>query len=868
MTGDKRRRVEDLFCRAVDLALEERQAFLDAHCDDPDLRSEVELLLQHDLKGGDTLDVAAEFPVVADLSSLLDDAGQAAGAGGQRVGDYRILREIGRGGMGTVYRAVQESLGRMVALKVFPAVFTLDPVRLERFRREARATARIRHPNIVPIYDVGESDGIHYYAMQLVEGPSLHAVLTEERDQAAQRGRKSSAISDPAYAVRVAERMAELAEGLEEAHAQGLVHRDIKPSNILVGKDGSYVLVDFGLVHDVEAESITGSGQVLGTLSYMSPEQVSGRNADARSDVYGLGVTLFELLTLHRPFEGESAHEIQEAILNREPASPRRLNPKLGSDLATIILRCLEKKPDRRYSSAGHLAADLRRFCRGEPILARPQAVWERLLRRAWRRKAQLATSVLLLVLASLVGFLAWPARVVSLAVLPFLDETADSSMEHLSDGIPERLMNMLSSMQSLSVRSRSSVFRYKGQKIDPLAAGRDLKADVVLSGRLAQKGDSLVLGLQLVDVRDNRQLWGARYDRKLTDLMATEEEICREVASRLQVRLEGGDDRRLAKRPTSKPGADIAYRRGRLLYLQMNTDSLTRSIERFQEAIGIDPNFALAHVGLAEAWIALGLSFQRPKEAFANAMGYTQRAFELDPQLGEAYAALGSLRLYQDWNWSEARRCLDLALELNARCVESFPCFLHCLDALGRPDEAVAYVERALRSNPESVALLQELGCTEYYAGRYEAAAGHSREAIELDERSFLAYYNVGRSCEQMGKHAESIQTLERARDLTGGGANEILAELAHSYARSGRRGEAEAVLAELVERKKSGFVDPYPLAFAYIGLGDKEKALASLEEAFEERSSWVPWLKVEPKFSGLHPEPRFQALLKRLKL
>jgi len=741
-------------------------------------------------------------------------------------------------------------------------------MRLERFRREARATARIRHPNIVQVHEVGESDNSHYYVMELIEGPSLHVVLTQTREHARQgSGKKDSPTTDPAYIARVAERVAELAEGLEEAHAQGLVHRDIKPSNILVDRDGRYVLVDFGLVHDVEAESLTGSGQMLGTLSYMSPEQVAGREVDARSDVYSVGVTLFELLTLDRPFPGESAHDIQEAILRKDPPAPRTLNARMGSDLETIILHCLDKSPQRRYSSAGELAADLRRFCRGEPILARPQPVWERVLRRAWRRRTQLATAALLLALVSLVAFLAWPEGTLSLAVLPFSDEAADPDTEYLCESIPERLMGMLSTLPDVRVKSRTAVQRYKGQDVDPLVAGRELRADVVLSGRVAQHGDKLVIVVELVDVRHKNQLWGSRYDREIRDLLSTENEICREVAARLRVRWNGPDAERLDKRRTGSAAADIAYRRGRFLWSQGTPESSTKSIERFQEAIDLDPRFALAHVGMAEAWIALGY-FQDPREAFPKAREYAQRALELDPMLGEAHAALGGVRLYLDWDWPEARRHLDRARELNPRCVESFPCFVHCLDALGRPDEAFAYVQHAMEFNPDSVALIEELGCTAYYAGRFEEAVRHSREAIELDEGFVLAYHNLGRAYEQLGKHPESIQTLEKARDITGGEWKDVLAELAHSYARAGRTGEAEAILQDLLERKSAGFVDPYPLAFAYIALGDREKALASLEEALEVKSSWVPWLKVEPKFFGLHSEPRFQALLERLKL
>jgi len=366
--------------------------------------------------------------------------------------------------------------------------------------------------------------------------------------------------------------------------------------------------------------------------------------------------------------------------------------------------------------------------------------------------------------------------------------------------------------------------------------------------------------------VRTNSRLWGIRYDRKLEDLMAMEEEICREVASRLRLSLEGEDKERLGKRRTSHPAADIAYRRGRLLYSKQTPESLERSIERFQEAINIDSSFVLAHVGLAEAWISLGY-FQNPKVAYANATGYAQRALDLDPLLGEAHAAIGTLRLFE-WDWPEARRSLDRALELNPRCAETFPCFLHSLDALGQADEAQRYVERALKLNPESSILLEELGCTSYYAGRYEDSVRHSEEAIELDPGFVLALYNLGRAQGALRRYDQSIATLEKAKAASGGEVIEVLAELAYSHAMAGRKDVAVAILEELLARKKRVFVDPYPLAFAQIGLDDKQNALASLEEAVDQRSSWTPWLKVEPKFFVLHSEPRFRSLLERLKL
>jgi serine/threonine protein kinase/TolB-like protein/Tfp pilus assembly protein PilF len=878
MMRDKLQRVEELFHRAAALPIAERLAFLESSDEDPGVRAEVQLLLQHDLESRGTVPLSEDFPALAEARRLLEGAEETPGGlAGQRIGDFTIAGEIGRGGMGTVYEAFQEPLARRVAFKVLPATLALDPVRLERFRREARAMARIRHPNIVQVHEIGEWQSTLYYVMELIDGASLQSILA-----AARGGRRdgdaegaigvapaASGPPGPEEALRAAERMAELAEGLEQAHAQGLVHRDIKPSNILVRRDGSYVLADFGLVRDAADESLTKSGQLLGTLSYMSPEQLCGRDVDARSDVYSLGVTLFELLTLTRPFEGDSAGELQQAVLREEPPSPRRSNPKLDPCLATIVLRCLEKDPERRYASAGELAADLRRFCRGEPTIARPLPAWEWTWRRAWRRRKQVLTALFVAALLALSAvFLSTrTAGPIAIAILPFANESQDPGAEYITESVPERLRTLLGAVPAFRVKSRNALLRYQGSEVDPLEAGRKLDVDIVLSGRLVEQAEMLALMVKLIDVRGGQELWETRYDRALGDLEAAEEEICRQIASRLRISLFGGADGELRKRHTANPQADIAYRRGRLLYSKQTPESLARSIPRFEEALALDPSFALAHIGLAEAWLALAY-FQHPGELYAKARGFTEQALALDPRLGEAHAALGSLQLYQDWNWEAAARSLDRALELNPRCVESFPCFVHIRDVVGEFESAVAYVRLALRYDPESAALQHELGCTLYYAGRYEDSVEQSLEALEMDASLIFAYYNVGRSYGQLGRFEESIATLEKARDLTAGEWNEILAELAHSYARAGRTAEAEAIRRELLERKQTDFVDPYPLAFAHMGLEDKESALAALEEALDILSTWAPWLKVEPKFFRLHSEPRFQALLERLKL
>jgi serine/threonine-protein kinase len=784
---------------------------------------------------------------------------------GQTISHYRVIQKLGAGGMGEVYLAEDTLLGRKIALKLLLPEFTKDEDRLRRFEQEARAVGMLNHPNILAIYDLGTHDGTPYLVSELLEGRTLRARLTE----GALPARK--AID---YAIQIA-------SGLAATHEKGIIHRDLKPENLFLTRDGRVKILDFGLARIKPAASLsavssaptasnlTDPGTVLGTVGYMSPEQVRGEKAEAPSDLFSFGCVLYEMASGQRAFARQTAAETMAAILKDEPPKPSHAGKGVPPELERIIIHCLEKDPAERFQSARDLAFDLK------AILSDPGATPNVPSRSMPRVRPAVWATVVLALLLLVAGLYLLRERgkpadtaIGSLAVLPLLNASGDADVEYLSDGITESLINHFSQLSRLRVVARSTVFRYKGRESDPLKIGGELNVRAVLTGKVMLRGETLSIQVDLVDIATGTQLWGERYDRKLADILAVQDEIARQVLEKLRFKLKGEEQQRLAKRYTDNTEAYQLYLLGRFHWAKLTEEGVKKSIDCFNQALAKDPNYALAYFGLFDAYMVLGqIGVFRPNEIYPKALVYAEKALAADPTLPEAHFARGAYELFYGWNWAVAEQELKRAMEPNTNVGGSHDVYGQLLAAMGRFDEAIAENKRAVDFVPLSPLSNANLGWVYYYARQYDQAITQCRKALELDPNFFQASQCIGCGYGQQGKYQEAIAELTKMRDLPGGFAP-VTSELGYVYAVSGQRAEAQKLLRELQERAKREFVDPYYIAIIHVGLGDSEQTFVWLNKAYEERSIWLLDLKVEPKFDRLRADPRFQDLLRRIGL
>src|SRR6516162_7903916 len=609
MMSDRFQAIEEVFHQALDCEQSQLHAFLDQRCaGDEDLRGKVEALLTSHRQAESFIETsigAAAADIVGQRQ--LPRIGRVTRSA-RMLGDfggYELLDEIGRGGQAVVYRAHQKSLNRTVALKLLSLGPWTTETHLKRFRREAEAAASLQHPGIVPIYEVGERNGQCYFSMQFVEGGQLDEVVTRE----------------PMPIRRAVELIVKVAATVHYAHEHGILHRDIKPGDILLDKNGEPHLTDFGLARLLDTQSsVTRTIDVLGTPSYMAPEQAAGETTklSKATDVYGLGAVLYQLLTGQPPFAGGTTYETIKLLLETEPRQPRLLNAKIDRDLSTICLKCLEKDPQGRYSSALALAEDLEHWLRHEPIRAHRTGIFTRT--RKWIRRNPSTTmqAALLVALVAALSLIVWSHQSTdrttslhekkSIAVLPFENQNRDPGTDYLCDGIPESIINGLSQLSQLNVVARSTVFQYKGRDFDPRKVGHDLGVRAVLTGRLIQQGENLTIRTELVNVSDGTELWGQQYNRKLADVFAVQEEIAKEISEKLRLKLSGSEKQQLSKRPTENLKAFQYYTQGRSISQRRTREDLLTAIRYYERAIEEDRNYALAYAGLADAYGTLGI--------------------------------------------------------------------------------------------------------------------------------------------------------------------------------------------------------------------------------------------------------------------
>jgi eukaryotic-like serine/threonine-protein kinase len=730
---------------------------------------------------------------------------------GTRLGSYEITTQIGAGGMGEVYKAIDSRLGRAVAVKVLPQKLATDPDAMKRFRREARAVAALSHPNIVAIHDFGEQDSVLYVVLEYLEGETLRELL-----------RKGTG----GWRAGV-EWVAAVAETIAEVHAKGIVHQDLKPDNVFITSQGTLKVLDFGVASSFGPSdegrtqtALTDAGVAVGTIGYMSPERVRGQASTAASDIFSLGCILYEALMGIRAFQKETAADTISAILNEEPQFPEA-GRTWPIELARITERCLAKRPSERFQSGRDLAFALRSALNPEVRDQAPESV----------------------------------------AVLPFTN-AGGADAEYLSDGIAESLINNLARISRLRVIPRSTVFRYKGTELDPQALGRELQARLLLMGKVLQRGDHLLVQAELVDAAERKQVWGERFNRKSADIFEVEDEISRQIAERLQLKF-SGDEKKVADRSTSDAVAYDLYLKARHHWGKRTPESIRRAIQYLEAAIARDPNFAAAWASLADTrilfgWYGAGVI----RELFDGAIASARTAIRLDPALGEAHAALG-FGLCCTGDWADGLGECERAIRLSPKYFLAYDWFAISLSSLGRFEEALAAIGSAKRLEPLSLVVHHHEAWVNIMAGRFGEAARIAGQALELDGNYSFAWWWLGIAQTELGQTEEAVRSLERARAIFGDFQLGHSA-LGHGYARAGRRDEALACL-EALTRSDPQCVDPYHMALVHAGLSQVDEAIACLSQASAANSAWLRiYGPHDPRLNDLRGEPRLENLLR----
>jgi TolB-like protein/predicted Ser/Thr protein kinase len=734
---------------------------------------------------------------------------------GRTIGHYAVQGPLGSGGMGIVYRAVDVHLGRPVALKVLPADVLADPDRKRRFVTEARAASALNHPNIVTIYDIDRDAGVDFIAMEFVAGRTLDAIIPP-----------GGLPVDRALPLACS-----IADALAAAHAAGVVHRDLKPANVIVSPEGRVKILDFGLAKLVEpsgaaaatVEAVTATGLILGTAPYMSPEQASGLPVDARSDIFSFGALLYEMLAGHRAFRADSQVGILAAVLRDSPPPL----PGVPPQLASVVSRCLGKRPEERFQNAADLKAALEASLAPAPALARDTSV----------------------------------------AVLPFVNMSASKECDYLCEGLAEEIINALTPIPGLRVVARTSAFVVGRMNLDVREIGARLGVSSVLEGSVRLAGSRVRVTAQLVQASDGSHLWSERYDREMADIFALEDEIAGRIAARLR-----GD---LAKQQAGRsrqavdPAAYHAYLEGRYHFARGTPDSLARARACYERATALDPAFALAFDGTAELFWFFGFfGVMPPRDAFSVSTWHVLRALELDDSLAESHALLGMLRKELDYNWPEVQREVDRARALNAASpLVRMRYAISALMPVGRLDEAVAELEAVVASDPLSIFMRWWLAITLLLRREPEAVEEQARHMLELDEGHFLGHWTRGIALDLAGHPADAVAPLQKAFELSGGSAL-AMANLGYVLASIGRRDEARRLLDEAGARARAGYWSPMVFAQIHVGLGEWDQAFEWLDRAVEARDPLIMPIKSFYYLDPLRSDPRYPAVLRKMNL
>jgi serine/threonine-protein kinase len=849
--------IETFFHSALSLSGGERDAYLSQACaEDDSLRCEVESLIAAFEESGEFLDEPAFDLGIKVIESDLETSLETS-LTGQTIGSYNILSRLGIGGMGEVYLADDTRLNRKVALKFLSKALLGDKWAKRQLIKEAQAVAMLDHPNVCPVYGIEEIGEHNFIVMQYVEGETLADLVRQRRLTTEQ----------------VSSLAKQIASAIEAAHAHGIIHRDIKTGNIMVTASGQAKVLDFGLAKIIEplhktenggenVSQFSQNGLIMGTVSYMSPEQLKAEKLDFRTDIFSFGTVLYELASGEHPFSRKSDAETITAILTDQPASARDFNNKSASSgIYPVVRKCLEKNKEQRFQSASELLLELQKLQdKKTPIVKR-------------RLFFPLLNASLIILLLLSIGVLLYQRATAprTLAVLPFVNESGESGADYISEEMAESLINKISDSSELRVKAFTLVSGYKGD-VDTVKIGQSLAVEAVLTGKVRRQNDQLRLETKLINTSDGIELWRDDFLLKESDALNIQNNISEIVISKLQSSANNDKSKHLAANKQENPEAYKYYLQGQHYWKKRDKESIQKAIDAFNQAKDIDPNYARAYAGLANAYVVRSLVTHNPlpaREASDLAKSYAEKAISLDDSLSESHAALGVVLHRCDWNWEAAEREYLRAIELNPDYAQAYYSYSHLLAITGRYEEALAQSLKFQELDPFSSLADVNIARVFYYAQRYDESYEQLNKALDKDSNNTGVKYYIGLIHLQKGKYEEALKIFEKlyASDKK---EQKMLAAavLGYTYGKMNRRADVLKVLNDLEKLAKNEYIPPREIAIIYLGLNEKDKAIDLLEKSFQERSSASASTNVDPLFGDLHIDARFQAIISKMNL
>jgi serine/threonine protein kinase/tetratricopeptide (TPR) repeat protein len=783
------------------------------------------------------------------------------------AGRYEIIEELGEGGMGKIYRVEDTKADEEIALKLIKPEIAADKKTIERFRNELTTARKIAHRNVCRMFDFGEEKGLHYITMEYVAGEDLKSLIHRVK-------------VDIGTTLKIAQ---QVCEGLSEAHRLGIVHRDLKPSNIMIDKEGDAKIMDFGIARTVRGKGITGSGVMIGTPEYMSPEQVEGEDIDQRSDIYSLGIIMYEILTGRIPFEADTPFAVGVKHKSEIPQNPKEINARISDDLSRAILKCLEKDKDDRYQDVDELGLELERLTRQLPTTERIEpkkrpGTSKEISESSKKKKilvpvlcimAAIVAGGSLLKILSKKKTVPVAAEITSIAVLAFDDLSPQKDQEYFCDGMTDEIIAKLSALEGLRVISRSSVMRYKNTDKDIKEIGSDLGVEAILEGSVRKEGNEIRVIARLVNVKDRFQLWTDTYDQKLERVFAIQSDIAENIARNLRAELTPETGALIQKKPTENLEAYRLYLQGRYYWNQRTVEALKKAIIHFEQAVETDPSFALAYVGIADSYNMLaGYEFYRPVEMYPKARAAAVKALEIEEDLAEAHTSLAWNKFRYGLDWAGADREFKRAIELKMNSPLVHQWYSMYLLCVGKNDEALAESRRAQELDPLSLPVNTMVGFALFISGQLGEAEAKLKSILEMNPNFSWANSVLGEVYEKKGMYPEAFASFQKAIALYGENPSLFMGYLGHAYATGGEEEKARQILKQLKDLSEQRYISPYAIGIIHLALGEEERAFVLLEEAVEERTTMMTEMIFDHRLDDVRSDPRYLALLKKMGL